>query len=612
MEEEKQKNKAIIKKSGDSQINKKEKKKENEEEKINKMPEFIKINLVPKDIKISGTQIFFNVINYEKKIIIQSKIILQIKSTGNINKLKIIFIKLQIKTPLIIYLIKNFYIKNISEFKIDKFIFLKINESKINKFNIKNDLLVKTIEINKNNVYFTKIENYAKLEQEIKIENTWPNNNDGKSNDEFFEIFKGSSTIKNRLYNSKPKIIIFKDAENDSYISFLKNILILLYREVNGSFPESNEIKLKKEKIENNENIDIIEHFKEKIFYDLKIGNKIITLDFDDLNNLDDFKENEKQFDLILKEGLIQSLTEPFGFLIFRIKNEKLKDTIIDKLLQFKNFGNESFDLYYIEINPEMQKEDKLYLSNYINGFFTNVKKENDIIIIEKISDTFDVYFNSQKKRYEETLLQKINNNGNFKSILFTNRANIDNSDSKESNEHYILKAFIVYLLINQIKKKYQNIKDENIYFKKLFEDIKQNIETEVKLGENIISDIRYNKNIIYEIETLFGQGIYPIKKLQEKILKYINNSINKPNSITELHIILEPLTLIINLNEIKELKQWLEFYKETNNKPINIYFETIDLSNEEYYLINFNKVIENLRNLNLKYIFDLKINEFL
>ncbi len=126
---------------------------------------------------------------------------------------------------------------------------------------------------------------------------------------------------------------------------------------------------------------------------------------------------------------------------------------------------------------------------------------------------------------------------------------------------------------------------------------------TQIEIKENVEPD---NMVTLPSGKVVSKRKYEAIKKLQEKILEYINNS------ITELHIILEPLTLIINLNEIKELKQWLEFYKETNNKPINIYFETIDLSNEEYYLINFNKVIENLRNLNLKYIFDLKINEFL
>jgi len=53
--------------------------------------------------------------------------------------------------------------------------------------------------------------------------------------------------------------------------------------------------------------------------------------------------------------------------------------------------------------------------------------------------------------------------------------------------------------------------------------------------------------NEVFEIETLFGEGINAMKKIDETIEKYEESSIEK------LNVVLENITLLFHLKEIKE-----------------------------------------------------------
>jgi hypothetical protein len=100
-----------------------------------------------------------------------------------------------------------------------------------------------------------------------------------------------------------PKIILFKDLENDSYVGFLENICLRIYREREGGEPKA--VKIRKMD-------DMNKRMVEEL---LKAGGRIFTIDLDEKEEMPD--------EIHLRERLEETYTEKLGFIIFTTGKRK-------------------------------------------------------------------------------------------------------------------------------------------------------------------------------------------------------------------------------------------------------------------------------------------------
>jgi hypothetical protein len=142
------------------------------------------------------------------------------------------------------------------------------------------------------------------------------------------------------------------------------------------------------------------------------------------------------------------------------------------------------------------------------------------------------------------------------------------NEGELESELHYDLKCLVVFRLIKQTL----GNKDINSILENPSEliNLKEKIKTEeaIKNKDTIISipDIQFKEEEVWEIETLFSEGVKsgdPLKKIDETIKKYENDEKYKIN------IVIDNLTFLLHY---PELKRKYNFWKELKNDKIKFW----------------------------------------
>jgi len=94
-----------------------------------------------------------------------------------------------------------------------------------------------------------------------------------------------------------------------------------------------------------------------------------------------------------------------------------------------------------------------------------------------------------------------------------------------------------------------------------------------------------------YEVETLFGGGQEPTKKIDRTIEKYDENGVN----VDEIHIVLENFTFLRHLDELSNIQHHYAHRKNEDREPL-IEFDILDFQNGG--LISLNTVIDEVQNL--------------
>jgi len=392
----------------------------------------------------------------------------------------------------------------------------------------------------------TKVKKVEIKEEKISSEEAGVPSGGEEEISDFLEFSLGSEGGKIR--GKGPKIILFKDVENDSYINFLENICLRIYKEIEGGEPKAEEIK----------KMDDLNEIKIERW--LEAGGKIFTINLD---KLDINKRDNKIDQTHLWERLEETYSSKLGFIIFTTRNKEKFETF-EKLLQNINYKSQGrLNIAYIVAG--ILPQDLIKLSSGMIDLTERepIKmKKGEVEGIPTFS-TFDYKFNqahAEEKRYFE--IMKNEERGLFKYATVKSK--------EESELHYNIKVFIVRYLVNKLRKEGKQLETT--------EKIKNIIKTEEKI-DGIIPDVQVVNNEVYEVETLFGEGEDADTKIVKTIDKYTNNE--------KVNIVMDNFGFLLHLKDLERIKK-----DKKHNK--NVEFYTLDLKNKE--LISIEEFKKELR----------------
>ena len=316
-----------------------------------------------------------------------------------------------------------------------------------------------------------------------------------------------------------PKIILFKDLENDSYINMLEAICLRIYREIEGGEPKARRIS----KIDEMNRIEI-----EKW---LEAGHTIFTIDLD-------YHEYERRPWLEidkdhLRDRLEETYSERIGFIIFTTRKEETFERYQELLREINEKAQNKLNIVVIRAKRLPRK-----LASLMWGM---VNLDNIPFVIKTYQDgtpagtTFDAVFNKAQRRFNK-ILEYVKNeeNGLFKSATRRNKGQIEGK-KRESDLHYSIKVFLVRYLTHELRKRGYSLKKRT------------EIMNEIKTEEGTLKpvpDIQVDSEV-YEVETLFGEGENADKKIDETIDKY------RGTNIRIINIVMDNFGFLLHLKDL-------------------------------------------------------------
>ena len=374
---------------------------------------------------------------------------------------------------------------------------------------------------------------------------------------DFLEFMYGISgrTIRSR----GPKIILFKDLEDDSYINTLETLCLRIYREKEGGEPKAKQIS------------KIDEMNKREIEKWLDVGHTIFTI------NLDRQEGNRRPWleidEDLLKDRLDETYTERIGFIIFVTRREETFNHYKELLERINLRAQGRLNI----ITMRARKLPRRLVSLIWGKIISDIPQMDNIRMIDKrdgtpIVTTFDYLFNKGRKLFNEFLDRvKEEERGLFKSATRRNWRQLEGKKS-ESDLHYNIKVFLVRYLVHELRKRGVDLKTR--------EEIIRVIRTEDGKA-NPVPDIQINSEV-YEVETLFGEGENADKKIDETIDKYEGTDIRRVN------IVMDNLGFLLHLRDLKEKEALFK------DKTFEVKFYTLDLKNKK--LISLTDFIKELK----------------
>ncbi len=380
----------------------------------------------------------------------------------------------------------------------------------------------------------------------------------GTDNEEIKELKKEpilGIPVKN--LRDKPVLIYLKD-QNNAFTGTLEELLKRFYREIKGGFPIA------------------IKHASFQTFIDeLKINgmdeeNKILTIDCQNSQEL--INKNTEQ----IRNWLEESYTRDLEYIIF-----KNLDLISDKYLPREH----KIEIISLSSNNALLDdfEAKIRICQLLWGFvdISETELKNHFDLNDNIN--FDDIFNFTLNKYEDY----------FQSIQVEPFIEITNRsrNNEESEVHYNLKLFTVKFLLESLGLKNK----EDLPKMREFVQVEHELSNESEIIPDIYVrevDERFSKEV-FEIETLFGQGKLPIKKIDETIKKYEGQSIRR------LNIVLENITLINHLHEIEGKLKNHKILEKQDNRNFELEFWGIDIANNR--LIAFEEIKEKVEEFKQK-----------
>jgi len=249
-----------------------------------------------------------------------------------------------------------------------------------------------------------------------------------------------------------------------------------------------------------------------------------------------------------LRDRLIELSGQGLSFLVFYI-NEDKKDSLLANLSSLREkIAPEKI----MVIKPhKLSAEQKRELARAAWGF----------VDPEELSDNAASLDREFKLREEgfNNILEKIVSERKYAEIVKEgNEVDLEEGGKgSESPLHYQLKVFVVRYLIQKEKVPEEYIK------------------TEYELqGGKIIPDVYVeSKKLAIEVETFYGTGITPWRKLERTVEKYINKKV-----ANEVWIVIPPLQTMLYL---KDLVSKIKDLKEKGYDNL-VKFYTVDLSKKE------------------------------
>jgi len=397
------------------------------------------------------------------------------------------------------------------------------------------------------------------ITKEVKPAEPTPPSSGGEGEEisDFLEAAFGPAGGKIR--GKGPKIILFKDREDDSYINFLENVCLRIYREMEGGEPKAVKI------------LKLDEMNKREIEKWLEAEGKIFTIDMENYEELDETH---------LRERLEETYPERLGFIIFAVRSmDKFKN--IGALLQnIKNKTQIKFNIIELEA-----KELSVKLIELASGMIKLEKPlEKACIEVkgkrEPIGDTFDSLFNMYLFNEDSLFNNALEKIKREERGLF--KESTKPSKEAESPLHFNIKVFLVRYLVNELRKKGEKLSTR--------EEIMKKIQTEEELSEGVIPDVLIESNEgreVYEVETLFGPHTTaePDLKITKTVDKY-----DKVSGIAKVNIVMDNFGFLLHLKELLNKK---EHFK---NKQFKVEFYTLDLQNMK--LISTDEFVKELKKI--------------
>ncbi len=338
------------------------------------------------------------------------------------------------------------------------------------------------------------------------------------------------------LSTRRPKIILYKELPDDNTLASFETCCLRIYREqAGGNPPILQPVSRLDETI-----VTYLDRWADP-------GRHLITLD------LDYFSQKEAKKWLKprnLRDFIRRAIAEDYGFIIFKSRREDLFEGC-RRLVQ-ERLASEIghlLDIHVVKPSP-LSIDEKRLISSIFWGNCARVKEEPLVIAhyrdggsmeTQISSYDLDVIFNKKcREEYEKEFTSFARGENKLYQIVTKKR-------SEESDEHYLMKCYIVRCL----SEKYQL---------KTIAEIGKAIQTEnpqesSSSPERCIPDVLDKKgNEYYEVETLFAgdrNGKELINHLSDTVLKYRFDR-NKPAGV---YVVIDNTAAIRHMSDLL----WLE-----------------------------------------------------
>lgn len=327
----------------------------------------------------------------------------------------------------------------------------------------------------------------------------------------------------------EPLIICLEEPENDSYIGTVETLCKLIYREKVGGLPDPNKI-------------DTLEQFKDELRW-IKAEGRIFSV-----------KLKEKEWRELTNEDWVkiwsrikQLFSQGFGVIIFN----KWLDYVGEHLINIVKIKPK-------DLPPEIRKR--------IVELFWGVR------VSEEHLKPFDLLFDAARKK-KERLLKRLES---LESGIYLDATK---GDENESEKHRLIKAFIVRLIVKELRKRGLKLSTPT--------EIEEYVKTEHWVSDEVRADV-YVDGKVFEIETLFAEdrgGKIVRDKLRETFRKYENTDVKEINIILDNPTFIRHIGTVLSL--LRNYKDWMRL------KQKNVKFYTIDIKGER--LIPLEEVINKL-----------------
>lgn len=352
---------------------------------------------------------------------------------------------------------------------------------------------------------------------------------------EFFDLL--FSIGGGRLDSRKPALICVN--EEDECIETLRTICVKIYREKRGGIPEPSIFT------------HLSSDFKREITRWMSGDNKVFTarLSESDWSRFQEEKEYEHIFDRLseLPRG-------HFGFIIVNTK-------IIPRLVPKVNS---------IHIKPKrLPTELKRKISSIVWGF----------VDTKGIIGSLDEVFESAREKFEQKLFSL------REPYLSATRRS---KGTKESDDlHFPMKLFVVKYLATELLEKEPKWSDiDKIVCKIITEEEWDECYPDISVKSGKF------ENQVFEIETLFEQGDYPLEKVDETIEKYEG----KKRLPSKVNVVLDNFTFLRHIKGLKEKLRIHKKLKEAGKRNFDLQFWTLDV--EKGKLVNLDTMMKALKEL--------------
>jgi len=383
-----------------------------------------------------------------------------------------------------------------------------------------------------------------------------PSSVPGIEDEEIPELFDLIFSVENggKVDSDNPKVIILEETEEDAHIGILRTLCMRIYREKVGGKPKP-------------VIISDIKKFMQEVERWMEAEDKIFSVKLTD-QNLKVIEVEDKDFWNAVKDRIESLFSQRFGFIIFE---NRLNQKIPLPFFSLHHF----IDIIHL-IPKKLSYEVKKEIASMSWGFVNlDDLKEEDV-------PWFDTIFEEARTRFEN----KLNEIGE-PYLSATKR----DKDSESDDLHYPIKLFLVKYLAKEMNLKH-------------LDEIREKILTEKEItyreGEYKIAyrpDIyvsspgdKFNGQA-FEVETLFGQGKYPLKKIDETIEKY-----EKASNVSKVNIVIDNLTFLRHINGLRKKLKLHEELRKKGKRNFDLEFYTLDLQNEK--LVPLQEVVKRLKNL--------------